>query len=164
LRNLLCHPPSTHAYRRALALLAVDQGETIASVADRLGVSRQSVYNWVAAYLRAPSASTLLDRYAGGRPTLWTADLRALLARALRTTPARAGLAGPHWTVPLLQAYLEHHGDTPLSDDTIRRELQRLGYVWKRFRYVLPPDPELEKKTPDPVAAAAAAATQRQAV
>src|SRR5216683_2253948 len=24
-----------------------------------------------------------------------------------------------------------------LSDDTVRRRLQRLGYVWKRFRYVL---------------------------
>jgi hypothetical protein len=37
-----------------------------------------------------------------------------------------------------------------LSDETIRRELQRLGYVWKRGRYELEPDPEEEKKTADP--------------
>jgi transposase len=134
LRRLLRRPPSTHAYQRALALLAVAQGEPIAGVADRLGVSRQSVYNWVAAYRRVPTAGTLLDHYGGGRPTLWTAALRAALTRALRTTPARAGYAGSHWTVPLLQAHLGCHGGASLSDDTIRRELQRLGYVWKRCR------------------------------
>ena len=29
------------------------------------------------------------------------------------------------------------------------RELDRLGYVWKRSRYVLDPDPDCEKKKTD---------------
>jgi transposase len=33
-----------------------------------------------------------------------------------------------------------------LAQDTIRRQLHQLGYVWKRTRYVLPADPEGEKK------------------
>ena len=33
-----------------------------------------------------------------------------------------------------------------LSAATIRRHLHELGYVWKRPRYVLPPDPQQEKK------------------
>lgn len=33
-----------------------------------------------------------------------------------------------------------------MSDVTIRRGLDQLGYVWKRPRYVLAPDPEREKK------------------
>ena len=65
-------------------------------------------------------------------------------------------------TVPLLQAHLQRCGGRRLSEDTIRRQLDRLGYVWKRFRYVLPPDPEREKKTRHPAAAAGLAAAQRQ--
>jgi hypothetical protein len=51
-----------------------------------------------------------------------------------------------NWTVPLLQEHLSRCTDRWLSDDTIRRELDRLGYVWKRFRSVLPPDSRREKK------------------
>jgi len=164
LRHLLVHPPNVHAYQRAVALLALDQGEPIAAIAARLGVSRQAVYNWVAAYAHTPTTDTLLDHYGGGRPSLWTTALRSLLAQALSTTPEAAGLAGPQWTVPLLQQYLQRHRGPQPSDDTTRRELQRLGYVWKRFRYVLPPDPELEKKTAHPPAPAAVAAPEREAL
>src|SRR5262249_1730947 len=38
-----------------------------------------------------------------------------------------------------------------------------LGYVWKRPRYVLDPDPELEKKTADPPHHPAAATPDRAA-
>jgi hypothetical protein len=38
-----------------------------------------------------------------------------------------------------------------------RRELVRLGYVWKRFRSVLPAEPDGEKKTAHPTAFAAIA-------
>jgi hypothetical protein len=53
------------------------------------------------------------------------------------------------WTVPLLQQVLAQGRPEPaLSEDTIRRRLHERGYVWKRFRYVLSPDPQREKKTP----------------
>jgi hypothetical protein len=54
------------------------------------------------------------------------------------------------WTVPLLQEHLRHEGWRPFGDRTLRRELHDLGYTWKGSRFVLAPDPELEKKTPDP--------------
>jgi Winged helix-turn helix len=58
------------------------------------------------------------------------------------------GYFAVNWTVPLLQEQLEHGTGERLSDDTIRRELRRMGYAWKRSRYVLDPDPEEEKKRP----------------
>jgi transposase len=126
-------------------------------------VTRQSIYNWVRAYQHAPGPEALRDGYAGGRPTLWTKPRRALLREALRRRPEALGYPWLNWTVPLLREYLhDRHGDW-LSDDTIRRELHRLGYVWKRFRYVLPPDPEREKKTRHPAAAAGPAAAGREA-
>lgn len=159
LRASLDAPPSTGFYRRALALLARDAGQPVAEIAALLGVSRQSVYHWVQAYEQSPRPDTLRDRYSGGRPSLWTRPLERLLRRGLRRRPDDLGYPGMNWTVPLLREYLYDEGGCWLSGDTIRRQLQRFGYVWKRYRYVLPPDPEREKKTrhPPPPGALAAA-------
>ena len=48
----------------------------------------------------------------------------------------------------------------PFYDDTLRRELQRLRYTWKRSRYTLDPDPEFGgKKEAHPAATPAIAGT-----
>ena len=161
LRACLGAPPSTGFYRRALALLALDEGQPVAAVAELLGVTRQSIYNWMQAYQHSPKPETLEDHYGGGRPTLWTEQLQALLEEGLRHWPDELGYTGVNWTVPLLRAYLHDQTGSWLCDDTIRRQLDRLGYVWKRFRYVLPPDPEREKKTRDSPAVGGIAAAQR---
>jgi transposase len=149
--------------KRLVALLELDRGTPVADVADLLGVSRQSVYNWADGYRASADPDTLRDRYGVGRPSSWTAELRGLLRAALPHRPERLGYAGVNWTVPLLREYLGDSGGLRLSDDTIRRHLDRLGYVWKRSRYVLPPDPEREKKTGHPPAAGGVAAAGRRA-
>ena len=164
LRRQLRHPDGARPYRRALALLEVDRGQSVAAVAELLGVSRQSVHNWVGAYRRDPGPQATADGYGAGRPSLWTPRLLARLQEALRRRPTELGHFAVNWTVPLLREYLGSAAGCWLSEDTIRRELDRLGYVWKRFRYVLPADPEREKKTADPAAPAAAAAPRRRAV
>ena len=164
LQRQLRHPGDVRPYRRAVALLEVARGQPVAAVADLLGVSRQSVYHWVQAYRRCPGLQVLADGYGAGRPSLWTPQLQALLQAALRQRPGELGYLGVNWTVPLLREHLGRVGGRWLSQDTIRRELDRLGYVWKRFRYALPADPQGEKKTPDPPAPAGTAAAQRQAV
>jgi transposase len=67
----------------------------------------------------------------------------------MRHRPEARGYFANQWTVPLLQEELVHCTGQNVSADTIRRSLDRLGYVWKRARYVLAPDPEKGKKTPD---------------
>jgi transposase len=148
LQTVLHGRPTTPRYRRALALLALDEGRSVIEVADLLGVSRQSVHNWVAAFRRSPHLGSLDDHYGGGRPMRWGSDLAALLRQALPKPPHHFGYPAANWTVPLLREHLDRATGLRLSDDTLRRQLHRLGYVWKRYRYVLPPDPEREKKTP----------------
>jgi transposase len=160
LRAALRNTADAAAYRRLLAILELDGGQSVATVADQLGVTRQSVYNWADTFAQSPGVRVLRDHYGGGRPGLWDEPLRALLTACLRQRPDELGYAAVNWTVPLLQEHLERHGGCRLSDDTIRRELQRRGYVWKRYRYVLPPDPQREKKTRHPAAAAGLAAGQ----
>jgi transposase len=136
-------------YRRTLAILEYSRGQPIAQIAALLRVTRQSVYNWIEAYTQAFVPDALRDEDRSGRPSLWAEDLRALLQSLLEQTPDQRGYFAVNWTVPLLQEEIEHCTRQRLSDDTLRRELDRLGWVWKRSRYVLDPDPEREKKTVD---------------
>jgi transposase len=141
LRDELSAAGDASYYRRLLALLELDRGHSIAEVAGALGVTRQSVYNWARAFRLSPRPAALEDHYGAGRPTVWADDLRALLRSCFRQRPDELGYAAVNWAVPVLQEHLRLCTGLGLSDDTIRRELQRLGYFWKRCRYVLPPDP-----------------------
>ena len=60
--------------------------------------------------------------------------------------PDHFGYPATGWTVPLLQSHLAHWALTDLSDATLRRQFHALGYVWKRPRYVLDPDPRRAAK------------------
>jgi transposase len=73
-------------------------------------------------------------------------DQEHLLEALLALSPQDLGHPRVSWTVPLLQEALEALTDQRVSDDTLRRALRRLDYVWKRPRYDLDPDPEREKK------------------
>jgi transposase len=152
LERQLKETQDARVYQRTLAILEYNHGRRIAHIAAMLQVTRQSVYNWIDAYAQAQFPKVLLDEERSGRPSLWTEDLRALLQTLFEQSPDERGYFAVNWTVPLLQEELEHCTGQSLSDDTIRRELDRLGYVWKRSRYVLDPDPEREKKTTDSAA------------
>lgn len=136
-------------YRRTLAVLEIGRGRSIGQVAQTLGVTRQSVYSWVADYAQAHDPRALQDEPHPGRPSYWNEDHQALLRWLMERSPEELGYFAGSWTVPLLQEQWEHGTGVRPSEDTVRRGLQELGYVWKRGRYELAPDPELEKKTPD---------------
>jgi transposase len=145
-------------YRRTLAVLDVARGEPVAAVARRLRVTPRAVYHWVATYSRDHAPDALADHDRSGRPRLLTPSDRELLRALLGRSPQEVGYFAAQWTVPLLREHLTRRTGRPVSDDTIRRELQRLRYTWKRSRYTLDPDPEFGgKKEADPTANPAAA-------
>ena len=135
-------------YRRVLAILEVSQGISVEEVAQTLGVTRQSVYNWLFRLDARECKVSLTDRPRSGRPRLLPEQREAWLKDLMRQHPEARGYFANQWTVPLLQEELFHCTGRNVSADTIRRNLDRLGYVWKRARYVLAPDPEKGKKTP----------------
>jgi transposase len=163
LRRQLHQTPDARVYRRTLALLEVGQGKPVADVARTLQVARRTVYYWVEAYAQGHDPAALIDAPRPGRPSLWTEEARSLLCELLAGPPDRRGYFAANWTVPLLREELRHGTGARFSDDTLRRELHRLGYAWKRPRYVLAPDPEEEKKTPHPPPNSRLATAQRRA-
>ena len=132
--------------RRTLALLQLDQGASVAAIAAQLGVTRQSIYNWLDRYLRTPTPQALRDPRGHAHVTAWDEDLLAVLLSALQRPPGHWGYRDQEWTVPLLRQHLARWDGRRWSETTLRRQLHRSGYVWKRPRYVLQPDPRRARK------------------
>lgn len=155
--------PDARTFRRTLAVLELDRGRSAADIAAMLGVTRQSVHNWAAAFVQEPDPLTLRDEQRSGRPALLAEQTDCLLPPLMGQSPQDFGYPHTDWTVPLLQQELEKDLGLRPSDETVRRRLRRLGYVWKRPRYLLEPDPEREKKTADSPADPGLAASERRA-
>src|SRR4051812_45278837 len=162
LRRQLLQARDARLYRRTLAVLEFDRGRPAADIARLLGVTRQSVHHWVAAYLQGRDPEALADEPGRGRPALLDEGHACLLEALLAQAPQDFGYPQVSWTVPLLGQALASLAGRRVSDDTLRRALRRLDYVWKRPRYDLAPDPEREKKTPHSPANPGPAAAQRR--
>jgi transposase len=131
--------PDARQTRRALALLDLDAGEPPTRVAQRYRVSRSTVYEWAGRWHDSdrPRAERLRDADRGGRPPEARGAVEAALAGLMPTAPTEHGYRHPAWTTPLLLAHLAREHGLEVSDATVRRALHRLGYRWKRPRFVL---------------------------
>ena len=133
-------------WRRCQAVLLVGEGKSPEEAAQAVGASRASVYNWVAAWQRAGLAG-LADapRPAQGKRRLDAAGERAV-NDLLASDPQAHGHHATGWTVPLVHGELVKRGYA-MSARTTRRTLHRLGWRWKRPKYVLGrPDPAYAEK------------------
>ena len=132
-------------WKRYRAVLLRGEGMTVATVAHTLECSQASVYAWTAAWRRQGLAGLREGDHGGGKVKL-DAGGEALLAGLLATDPQARGHRATGWTVPLLRAELAQAG-IAVGERAIRRALHRLGYRWKRPRYILGrPDPAYAEK------------------
>lgn len=132
-------------WRRYQALLLVADDQTPEQVAAAVGCSRASVYNWLAAWQREGIAGLIEQPHA---PPIraHTAPLEQLLATLLGSDPQASGHHATGWTVPLLHGEATRAG-YQVSARTVRRIVRRLGWRWKRPKYVLGrPDPAYAAK------------------
>lgn len=150
-------------YKRTLAVLECGRGKGVVEVARSLGVTRQSVHNWISRYREAGKPGALADAPKSGRPRKADGAVEALLQALMIVSPEHCGYHATHWTLPLLLDQVRKNLDRHCCEMTLRRCLHRLGYVWKRPRYVLAPDPQREKKKPTPAYAGSLAGAQRGA-
>ena len=136
-------------FRRVLAMLEVDSGRSIAETARLLRTSRVTIYHWIGRFQRTREPTSLVDHRGGNRPSVWDEELQNVLRASMGHRPEPFGYQVVEWTVPLLGEHLARWCGVRPSASSIRRQLHALGYVWKRPRYVLDPDPEREKKNLD---------------
>jgi transposase len=136
LRCQLRQPANAQVYRRAVALLALHEGRSAREVAAVLGVTRQTIYNWLSSRGPGKHGLNLEDAPRAGRPSLCAGELELQLVQVLQRCPNEFGHAATNWTAPLLREHLILSRRPGVSEETIRRRLRRLGYNWTDGRYV----------------------------
>lgn len=140
LQDALKRAREAQVLKRAQALLWLDQGEAACSVAQRLQLSRQTIYNWAHAFQTRSSLSPierLRDQTRSGRPATKRAAISALIQRLWQPGAVLSSQqADIPRNAPALQRHLKREG-LLVHERTIRRTLRALDYRYKRPRYVL---------------------------
>lgn len=145
LENFMLHAPSTRECCRAQAVLWLAEGETADQVAERLHVSRQTVYNWAERFQQRQGLdlrSRLADAPRQGRPPSALGIVDPLIAEIIDTDPRELGYHSTVWTAPLLREYLEQVHGIAVSRKSVSLAIARLRMRWKRPRHQLSLRPE----------------------
>jgi transposase len=159
-----CTPQEQEATRRA-ALRDFKAGMGKTAVARKYGVSRQALYNWIAAYRRDPRHG--LDAHTRGRPSRLTPKQLERLDRMLVEGPRAHGFKTQVWTLPRVRDLVEKTFGVRYHWAHFSRLLRRLGFtpqkpqrraserdepaIEKWRKRVFPPDPPKSRprgKTP----------------
>jgi transposase len=136
LAHALEHVTMVRAHKRLQAVRLIAAGRVVKEVAQIVGVSDQTIYNWVNCYLQEHAADALFDEPRAGRPLVAPGITAARIKREFGRDPLRLGYQATGWTVPLFTAHLSRRYRCRLSPDTLRRRMRQLGLRWKRPRYV----------------------------
>ena len=145
LADAAAHERGVRRWRRYQAVLLVADGKRPEEVAASVGCSRASVYSWLAAW-RARGLAGLMEAPHPPPLQAHAALLEVLLTTLLTDDPQRHGHHATGWTVPLLHGEARAAG-IRVSEHTVRRAVRRLGWRWKRPKYVLGrPDPAYDEK------------------
>ena len=145
LEGFVTCPCGSRELRRAQALLWLGSGESVEEVAERLRVSRQSVYNWrerFSARHELELAARLADGERGGRPRTARGIIEPLIAELIEEDPREFGYRSTVWTAPLLAEHLASEHGVQVSLRSVGYALEREQLRWKRPRHRLALRPE----------------------
>jgi len=142
--------PDAFTLRRCQIVLASTRGAHASQIARQLGCSEQGARNAIAAFNRAGlvALARRSSRPATSRPAFDAAGaegLRALLHRSPRDFGRDTSL----WTLLLAAEIAAAEGLTagPVTGETVRATLARLGVKWQRARrWIASPDPAYARK------------------
>ena len=121
----------TNAVRRAQALLWLDAGHSPETVAARLGVSRQTVYNWATRFKerrgKCDIPARLADDKRCGRGKTTAGIIDPLITAVLGRDPHEFGYCAPRWTPTLLERYLRNALNITVCRRSVSLALKRVG-------------------------------------
>lgn len=140
LREVARSSTNAREVRRAQALLWLHENYLAQAVADRLGMSRQTVQRWKRQYqerVQDPVQARLQEGQHTGRVPHQLKLARKEIERVWRGDPRRYGFRARNWTVPMLRCLIHRHTTTWVGRSTVRRALRSLRYRYKRPRLTL---------------------------
>ncbi len=142
--------PDAFVLRRCQILLASTRGERAPAIARHLGCDDQTVRNVINGF----NTTGLAVLQAGSsRPkrlrTSFSEDGLQRLRDLLHRPPRDFGKEQSLWTLEAAAQVSLEQGliSQPISDESVRRALKRLGTSWKRAKHwITSPDPQYELK------------------
>lgn len=121
---------------RARLVLLSSQGFDVPEICRIFQMTDDTIYKWFDRF-DSEGPEGLFDRERSGRPREIDEEAEAELERLLEHTPIEEGYAFTTWTVPLLRSHLREELDIDVSEQTVRRTLHRLEFVWRRPRWFM---------------------------
>ena len=135
------------AVERARIVLLSRQGETVAEIAETLGLCQDTVRRWLHRFDRAGVAG-LADQPRAGRPPTYSAEEVGAVVEASLTKPEELGLPFACWTLDRLAAYLNEEQGLPIKRSRIGEILIAEGLRWREQEgwFGERPDPAFAEK------------------
>jgi transposase len=131
---------------RARMILLSGRGFTVQEIINVFEVVDETLYKWFDRF-DEEGPEGLYDRDRSGRPPEIDEEAQRELERLLERSPVDEGYSFTTWTRPLLRSPLSEHMGIDVSDDTVRRTLHRLAFVWRRPRWKIDyEDPRYEER------------------
>lgn len=145
LQEFMAHALTAREHSRAQALWWLANGTTAEEAAERLGVSRRTVYNWVHRFEQRADrelGDRLADAPRSGRPPTALGIIDPWIEDVIDQDPRSFGYHHTVWTAPLLQHYLADIHGIHVSRKSVSRAIARLDIRWKRPRHTLADRPD----------------------
>jgi transposase len=121
--------------KRLSALLLLADQRPVARIAARLGVCKQTIYNWLHAFLLTRYDS-LPTRRPPGRPPKLTPAQRQRLCALIDGGPEAAGYATGCWNTALIQDLIQREFQRCYNVHYLAELLHQLGYSYQKARFV----------------------------
>jgi transposase len=120
--------------QRAVAVLAVAEGQSYTAAAQRAGYANGEVVSRLVHRVNQRGLAALELAPGRGRKPAYSAAERQQILDTLQETPERTNDQSATWSLTLLQRRLRAHGLPQVSRDTIQKTLRGAGYSWQRTR------------------------------
>jgi transposase len=120
--------------QRAVALLAVAEGQSYTAAAQRAGYANGEVVSRLVERVNQRGLAALQIAPGRGRKSTYAAAERQQILNTLQEAPERTTDQSATWSLTLLQRRLRATGLPQVSRDTIQKTLRGAGYTWQRTR------------------------------
>jgi transposase len=117
------------------ALLLLDDGLEVWSIAGRVGVSTTAIYSWRDGFLVDRWASLLRGKSSGRPPKLTPSQLKRLKELVI-AGPEAAGYTTGCWNAALVQALIQREFGKSFHVNYISSLLKNLGFSYQKARFV----------------------------
>lgn len=121
LRAALSRVEEAKAAIRLMTAIAYKDGVPVATVSERYGIPRSTVYYWLDRVEAQPLDDALTDQPRPGRPPALSAEERETVESWLAASPDAHGLDAEEWTPKLLRDYVQSTFGIDYSTGHIRR-------------------------------------------